>query len=40
VPSQTVGERVLGPVLPQWVGHVTLGMDIDGCHERWYLSTS
>ncbi len=34
------GERVVDPVLPQRVGHVTLEMDIDGRHERWDLSAS
>jgi cellobiose phosphorylase len=34
------GERMVEPVLPRWLGRVTLEMVIDGRHERWDLSAT
>ena len=34
------GERMVAPVLPRWLGRVTLEMVIDGRHDRWDLSAT
>ena len=34
------GERMVEPVLPRWLGRVTLEMVIDGRHDRWDLSAA
>jgi 1,2-beta-oligoglucan phosphorylase len=34
------GERMVKPVLPRWLGRVSLEMVIDGRHDRWELSAT
>jgi 1,2-beta-oligoglucan phosphorylase len=34
------GERMVEPVLPGWLGRVSLEMVIDGRHDRWELSAN